>query len=135
MMLFLPIHTKSISIEASINSFGEEVYFKRRSYCSSDGSSLNKQKGTLTKELLNGSMTLHLKKFYGYLSFSKSSIIKELCQAIKTRNLKLTILVDEKNRDEEKKIKKVLKLKKCVDKTREAQYPCYPYRWSSWGRS
>ena len=34
--------------------------------------------------------------------------------------MKLTILVDEKNRDEgEKRLKKVLKLKKCVDKTRE----------------
>ena len=101
-----------------INSYGQEIHFKKEgAYCTpSDNSKLNKQEGNPHQKIIEWMRDSSTQEvFMTYLSFSKSSIIKELCQAVKKRNLKLTILIDEKNRENEKRMAKVLKLKKCIN--------------------
>ena len=103
-----------------INSYGQEVHFKKEgAYCTpSDNSTLNKQKGTPHEKIIEWMKDPSTQEaFMTYLSFSKTSVIKELCKAIEKRNLKLTILVDEKNREDEKRMAKLLKLKRCINPT------------------
>ena len=101
-----------------INSYGQEIHFKTEgAYCTpSDNSALNKQKGNPHDKIIKWIKEPSTQEvFMTYLSFSKSSVIKELCKAVKTRNLKLTILIDEKNRENQKRMNKVLKLKSCIN--------------------
>ena len=103
-----------------INSYGQEVHFKKEgAYCTpSDNSTLNKQKGNPHEKIIEWMKDPSTQEaFMTYLSFSKTSVIKELCKAIEKRNLKLTILIDEKNREDEKRMARLLKLKKCVNPT------------------
>ena len=94
-----------------LNSYGKEIHFKKEgAYCTPrDNSALNKQKGNPHDKIIKWIKEPSTQEvFMTYLSFSKSSVIKELCKAVKTRNLKLTILIDEKNRDDQNKMEKIL---------------------------
>ena len=52
--------------------------------------------------------------FMSYLSFSNSSIAKELCQAIKKRHVKVTLVFDSNNESELARMRTANSLKTCA---------------------
>ena len=102
-----------------LNLLGDEVSHKKvNAYCApSDTWPVNQQLGTPHKKILDWIQDPETKEiFMAYLSFSKTSVIKALCKAVKERNLKLTLIVDEKNKKDKYRMRNILNLKKCIAK-------------------
>jgi hypothetical protein len=83
------------------NRKGELVTQKKQNaYCKKgDFSANNKRETTPHYNLIKLIRNKDVKSmFLTYLSFSNSEIAKELCEAIETRNLKVTFIIDSKNK-------------------------------------
>lgn len=110
-----PICKKYFYEAPILNLLGEEVLNKKENaYCTpTDARRVNKQQGTPHEKILKWIKDPETKEiFMAYLSFSKSSVIRSLCSAIKKRNVKLTLIVDKNN--DEHRMRRILSLKECA---------------------
>ena len=106
---------------------GELVRQKPKdAYCKpEDSANVDKQKNNPHYKILEWIRDKKTKEiFMSYLSFSKRSVVKELCQAIKKRNIKLTLIVDENSR--KRGMELLDSLKKCPNKAYQNSSPNQP---------
>lgn len=109
---------------------GEEVLTKKKNaYCkSSDSNRSAKRENTPHTRLIDWIKDRKTKEiFMAYLSFSKSSIAKEICNAIKYRNVKVTLIIDKKNESDEGRMATANMIGRCRPKNiatgQTANYP------------
>ncbi len=116
-VLFTNPSCKSYLYETPLFSqTGQEIPGKTKdAYCKSgDSRRSGKREGAPLKRLLEWIEDSQTKEiFLAYLSFSKQSIAKALCQAIKKRNVKVTLVIDSRNETDPHRMAKANYLSRC----------------------
>lgn len=98
---------------------GDQLLSKTKdAYCkSSDSSKSRARKNSPHKRLIDWIKNKKTKEiFLAYLSFSNGSIQKELCNAIKYRNVKVTLVIDSNNEADDNRMAMARRLEKCRPK-------------------
>lgn len=115
--------------EVVLNLHGEDLYSKtKNAYCkSSDSSKSRARKNSPHKRLKDWIKSKETKEiFMAYLSFSNRDIQKELCNAIRYRNIKVTLVIDSKNENNPARMATVRALGKCRPKNVDADQANIP---------
>ncbi len=105
--------------ETVVSNSGDELISKTKdAYCkSSDSSKSRARKNSPHRRLKDWIKDKNTKEiFMAYLSFSNGDIQKELCNAIKYRNVKVTFVIDSNNESDPNRMAQLRKLSKCRPK-------------------
>lgn len=115
--------------EYVVSNSGEELGSKtKNAYCkSSDSSKSRARKNSPHRRLKDWIKDKNTKEiFLSYLSFSNGDIKKELCNAIRYRNVKVTFVIDKRNEEDSSRMATLRSLEKCRPQNvpnDEANYP------------
>lgn len=120
--------------ENVVSNDGEKLKSKTKdAYCKSSDSSKSRAQKTSPhrklKEWIKDSKTKEI--FLAYLSFSNGDIQKELCNAIKYRNVKVTLVIDSNNEEDASRMHQARALEKCRPKNTNGEEPNYPEVYTS----
>lgn len=123
--------------ENVVSNDGEKLKSKTKdAYCKSSDSSKSRAQKTSPhrklKDWIKDSKTKEI--FLAYLSFSNGDIQKALCNAIKYRNVKVTLVIDSNNEEDASRMAQARALEKCRPKNTNGEEPNYPEVYTSGNR-